>query len=178
MSDSQITGFALSPQQQRILALDTARSVDPYVTQIFLEVKGGMDLQRLQGALSAVVARHEILRTRFVSHPGLRAPLQVVEPEGAVLLEFAGASEQRGATNVPDFCSLPGTKFDLAVARPLRAVWFQRGENVGILCLSFPAVCADAGIVRPLVDGLTVALSANGAHSGSGEELQYADAAE
>lgn len=56
-----------------------------YVVQIRLSIRGGVDPERLQAALQAVVDHNEVLRTRFVPLQG--APIQVVLSKLSVPLE-------------------------------------------------------------------------------------------
>ncbi len=56
----------LSAAQRRILALqDVNPSSSAYTSTIALQLRGHLDLGCLQGALNAVIARHDILRTFF-----------------------------------------------------------------------------------------------------------------
>src|SRR5579871_1733986 len=89
MPTTETVGFPLSPQQERILSLDSSHHVFPYVTQLKLSITGTVDQGRLEKAVARVIAKHEILRTRFVPHPALRTLLQVIAPEGSFAAETA-----------------------------------------------------------------------------------------
>ncbi|WP_299570056.1 non-ribosomal peptide synthetase [uncultured Williamsia sp.] len=59
---------------------------DPYVVQQTANLVGAVDVARLRRALTAVVARHDALRTRFVATEQ-GAVVQVVDPAGTVDLD-------------------------------------------------------------------------------------------
>ncbi|HEX2223980.1 MAG TPA: hypothetical protein VHN15_07225, partial [Thermoanaerobaculia bacterium] len=67
-------GFRLSLQQRRLffLGAGAARTVGR------VEVPAGVAAAKVREALAEAVARHEILRTFFVSSPGIKVPLQVI----------------------------------------------------------------------------------------------------
>jgi amino acid adenylation domain-containing protein len=71
--------WPLSFSQQRLWFLDqidAARSA--YNVPITLRMKGNLDIHAFENALNRVVARHEILRTHFVSEQG--KPVQIIHP--------------------------------------------------------------------------------------------------
>ena len=85
----------LSFAQQRLWFLDQLVPDNPFynIASSYLLV-GPLDQGALARAISEVVARHEALRTRFVSRGG--RPHQVVDPAGPVELEvvdLSGAAE-------------------------------------------------------------------------------------
>ncbi|HET8841908.1 MAG TPA: condensation domain-containing protein, partial [Ktedonobacteraceae bacterium] len=81
--ETTIHGFRLSPQQQRIWLLWQEGRVQP--VQCTLLIEGNLDKTRLNKALRACIARHEILRTIFQKVPFLGLPLQMIEDEGRML---------------------------------------------------------------------------------------------
>jgi hypothetical protein len=86
-----------------------------------LDVRGHLDIDALHSALDAIVARHEILRTRFVETS--EGPRQVVDPPGSLFLERLDLRgvETRGATVtrlIEERIRLP---FNLESDPPLRA---------------------------------------------------------
>ncbi|MFI1568685.1 amino acid adenylation domain-containing protein [Streptomyces sp. NPDC020490] len=61
-------GFALTPLQQSYLAgRDEVFELGNVASYVYHEIEGHWDLDRLQAALNAVVARHDCLRSRFTS---------------------------------------------------------------------------------------------------------------
>ena len=82
VSSPVTAGFALSPKQALILG--TGSSALHVTAEATLHRP--LDAERVR----AVVARHEILRTRFAAVPGALEPVQVVEPDGTLGLRVAG----------------------------------------------------------------------------------------
>src|SRR5262245_44797348 len=61
----------LSFAQQRLWFLDQLEQHSPmYNMPIAARMRGPLDILALERAINAIVARHEMLRTRFVSHEG------------------------------------------------------------------------------------------------------------
>jgi amino acid adenylation domain-containing protein len=72
--------MALSFAQQRLWFLDQLEPGSLLYNEAFVvELRGTLDLPRLERALQQVVSRHESLRTKFVSIEG--RPAQVISPE-------------------------------------------------------------------------------------------------
>ena len=75
----------LSFMQERLWFLD---QLEPGATILntpaAVRLRGELDLERMRGALDALVVRHESLRTRFPTVDG--APVAVIEPPGPVAL--------------------------------------------------------------------------------------------
>src|SRR5215204_3228897 len=82
-SASTTTGYRLSPQQKQVWQ-EQQHSPANYCSQALLVVNGVLDSERLRAATSAVVARHEILRTSFPRRPGMRTPMQVIHEEPSI----------------------------------------------------------------------------------------------
>jgi hypothetical protein len=78
MQDEAATSFRLSPQQE--LAWSARPDGPVGGAQMALQLTGELDGKRLRAALDHVVERHEILRTTFRRRPGMKTPLQVVNP--------------------------------------------------------------------------------------------------
>ncbi|MGH3615019.1 MAG: amino acid adenylation domain-containing protein, partial [Pseudonocardia sp.] len=87
--------LALSFAQQRLWFLDQfAPGESGYVTAFALGLCGDLDLEVLVGALGALVARHESLRTTFETIGG--RGVQVVHPPAPVSLPVRDLSESAG----------------------------------------------------------------------------------
>src|SRR5215217_5056730 len=82
-----VEGYRLSPQQARIWALSGGEGGAAFRAGCVVLVEGETDAAAVGRSLSAVVARHEILRTRFESVAGMALPLQVVEEPREVTVE-------------------------------------------------------------------------------------------
>ncbi|MFF9021160.1 non-ribosomal peptide synthetase [Streptomyces eurythermus] len=116
--------------QQRIWFLDQLRPGTPdYLLPLALRIRGGLETDALLGALTAVVERHEVLRTGYRQDAGRL--LQCIAPEAEVPfreLDFtdlpASGREARLARLIEDELRLP---IDLARQPPLRAVLARVG---------------------------------------------------
>src|SRR5215469_10154989 len=135
-------GFPLSPQQQRLLSLAEGFSIGPFQAQIKLQLHGAVDCSRLEHALILVVGRHEVLRTKFKSHPAFKSLLQVIMPEAEEHGIHISLCEQTGST--PG--SLSGTRinFDLARGETLHAALLTISPMRSVLYLAVPSLCGDA----------------------------------
>lgn len=72
--------FPLSPAQQRLWFIDTLQDGQTvYLIPATLRISGTLDSALLHRCLNEIVARHEILRTSFISKEGV--PRQVIAPE-------------------------------------------------------------------------------------------------
>ena len=73
----------LSFSQQRLWFFEQLEpGRDVYGVTLALRLRGHLDIEALERSLSTVVARHEALRTTFVSVDG--EPVQVIHASGAV----------------------------------------------------------------------------------------------
>ncbi len=79
-----LEGVALSSQQNRIWRLqqETHRNLR---TRFAIIMRGPLDRACLEAAWHQVEERHQILRTSFEYLPGIKDPLQVVQPHGSSL---------------------------------------------------------------------------------------------
>jgi amino acid adenylation domain-containing protein len=124
----------LSSGQRRLWFLDR---LDPggtqYVLPHVMRLHGAVDRAALRQALTEVVTRHEILRTRYVSADG--EPGQVADPPGELPLSTATATgeELEGVLG-----ELVGRPFDLAAGPVLRATLVTMAdadEHLLVLCV-------------------------------------------
>ncbi len=178
-------GFPLSPQQRRLWRLRQSEGASPFVARCAVEVEGPLDPAVLEQALADLAARHEILRTRFVTTSGMKLPLQAVLDRGGFTF-----SQHR----------LAGRGEDGAVAamRELERIWralgspsppgddaAPRGDLVELsatrwrLLLALPGLCSDGVGLDNLVADLASCLSRRLSGGEPLEEpLQYADLAQ
>jgi amino acid adenylation domain-containing protein len=177
MQETQTTaGFRLSPQQDQRLGSGEA----PGAAQCAVLLEGPVDPGRLQESLDGAVARHEILRTKFVQPAGMRTPQQVIgaysapawsldqEPSAAALID-GGAALGKLMTREA------GRGFDLERGPLARALLAGAGEQSPVLLLTVCDACADATSLLLLVRELCE--SYRGAEI-SPDPVQFADYAE
>ncbi|QMU71796.1 non-ribosomal peptide synthetase [Streptacidiphilus sp. P02-A3a] len=111
--------------QQRLWFLDQLRPGTPdYLLPLALRIRGDLDTGALLGALTAVVERHEILRTTYRQDGGTL--VQRISPDARFPFDQSdvtgtpeGAREERFARLIEDELRLP---IDLGRQPPLRAV--------------------------------------------------------
>ena len=134
----------LSFSQQRLWLLD---QIEPggaaYIIAGALELRGALDASALERALSALVHRHESLRTLFVNTEG--EPLQVVSERGAWTLAVADLSgevdaRERLRTLLREEAS---RGFDLARGPLFRARLYRLAPDTHVLLLAMHHIISD-----------------------------------
>jgi amino acid adenylation domain-containing protein len=135
----------LSFAQQRLWFLD---QLDPgstgHVLPSPMEWRGPLDVAALGAALGAVVARHEVLRTRLVAGADGN-PYQVIDPPAPFPLPVADVSTAANplamAQEIVAVDSV--TPFDLAAGPLIRAVLIRLAPEEHVLALSVHHVVSD-----------------------------------
>jgi len=176
--------WPLSFAQERLWFLDQLSAGSPvYNVPIAIRMEGRLDVAALKRALSALVERHEALRTLFVTVDGI--PSQTISPARPVELPVEDLSalpeeEQRQQLEEKvDSCAR--RCFDLA-ADPLLSPYLIRcGDQDHTLVLNLHHICADGPSMRILHQELATMYQA----FTQGEEpslpplpVQYADYAQ
>ncbi|MGC5568945.1 amino acid adenylation domain-containing protein, partial [Streptomyces sp. FR-108] len=135
----------LSFAQQRLWFLDQLEPGSPeYNMSTRLRLTGDIDLPALGATLDAIVARHEVLRTRLVADAE-GVPHQLVDPPAAVplpLLDLSGSEDPRGEAEgliIKDGL----TPFDLANGPLLRATLVRMAPDDHVLVLGMHHVVFD-----------------------------------
>ena len=168
----EIEGYPLSPQQRRMWSLNEMRAFER--ARAVIHLSGNLDRKRLQDAWELVVARHEILRTRFVTLPGL-SPLQVIGDSYRPELPFTDLSDL-----TPDAQreAMAGTVTDGPPAvdrdRPLELHLWQLERDSYALTVELSPLCADVRSMRNLFADELRAAYAGSVDSGD-DPVQYAD---
>ncbi|MFD3658961.1 condensation domain-containing protein, partial [Streptomyces sp. NPDC058620] len=137
--------LALSFAQQRLWFLDQMEpgSAEYNVPQPVIW-PGGLDIAALGEALSAVVARHEVLRTRLVAGPD-GVPHQVIdspEPFPLVVADVSGDAEPLAAARELMLADAV-TPFDLADGPLIRATLIRVRHDEHLLALAMHHVVSD-----------------------------------
>ncbi|MFE0751267.1 amino acid adenylation domain-containing protein, partial [Gordonia sp. NPDC058843] len=165
----------LSPAQRRIWFLET---LDPggagYLIPAVLRLSAAPGPGRGDGrrtpdpavvaaALADLLARHEVLRTRFVSVDGV--PEQVIAPAGDPRHDVRVASpiDMRGADEVDisaTIAEITTRGFDLEAAAPVRARLLRVADDDAILVLVVHHIISDGGSVAPMVADFVAAYQA------------------
>ncbi|WIM94399.1 amino acid adenylation domain-containing protein [Actinoplanes oblitus] len=168
MTETQIQGFGLSPQQD--LVWRTAKDNDGRVaaTTAVVELTGPLDSARLGAAVRHVLTQHEILRTRLVLPSGYVAPVQTIADRVDARIEPAG----------PEAASAPGTPAEALLAdEPVRLRLVRLGDDRHLLLVGGSAGVFDRASAALFTAGLAEAYAGPVAASDE-ESLQYADLAE
>jgi amino acid adenylation domain-containing protein len=175
MSEPVVDTFEVSPLQEHLLP-GAARGPAAAI-QVLIGVTGALEPSALERALEAAVARHEILRTTFTRRPGIRVPLQAVNPQlrpswRALDLRSLGAAEQAARLTQlrRDELERP---FDLATGPLVRAALASLAEDRHTLVLTLSSLCADITSIAPLARELAHGLG--GSEPLPEDPLQYPD---
>ncbi|MYR83791.1 hypothetical protein GTY41_02230, partial [Streptomyces sp. SID685] len=127
----------LSFAQQRLWFLDRLRPGDPrYNSAVAVRFTGPLDHKALSGALAAVVARHEALRTTFEETDG--RPAQRVDPAGPVPLPVRDTTDLDA-----DLRAEYARPFDLRQGPLLRALLLRESAVSHILLLTAHHIVTD-----------------------------------
>ncbi|MBT2779855.1 non-ribosomal peptide synthetase, partial [Lysobacter sp. ISL-54] len=146
----------LSWAQQRLWFLDQLdhSAGAAYHMPVALQLSGDLDRTALQNSLNRIVARHENLRTRFVSQSG--APVQVIDPvdTGFVLIDHdlsdltADAQTSAVATQSREEARAP---FDLAQGPLIRGRLLRLSEHEHVLLVTQHHIVSDGWSIGVLV---------------------------
>ncbi|WP_241778689.1 non-ribosomal peptide synthetase [Streptomyces sp. AcH 505] len=173
----------LSFAQRRLWFLD---QLEPgraeYLIPMGLRISGPLDVPALEASLSELVARHEVLRTRFVTD-GDGTPGQLVDEPRPLPLAVhdlrsvadAGAREEAAVALVDTEGFRP---VDLATGPMVRALLVRLGDEDHLLSLTIHHIAFDGWSVGVLSRELTTLYTARvtGVAAGLPEPpLQYAD---
>ncbi|MEV0728030.1 amino acid adenylation domain-containing protein [Polymorphospora sp. NPDC050346] len=123
-----------------------------------LRLVGGLDVGALVGAVNEVVARHEVLRTRFVAVDG--EPVQVIGGVGVVdvpLVDLSGLGVGVRAGEVARWVREAGLRpFDVAVGPLVRWVLLRVSEGEHVLLVSAHHIVFDGWSGSVLLRELSV----------------------
>src|ERR1051325_7986564 len=140
MQNGIVEGYRLSPQQKHLwLQESTAGSRR---VQCVVRITGRVDLSALKAAWVELIRRHEILRTAFVSVPGVELPLQVIreQVQAELLVREVRVWEE-----------LWRRPFDYESGEVVRARLVQVGEAEQELVVSVSGMCADGQTLKNLI---------------------------
>ncbi|BCX68943.1 non-ribosomal peptide synthetase [Pseudomonas izuensis] len=149
----------LSFEQQRLWFLEQlSAGGGEYNVVSAVQFDGELNVSALQSALNAVVARHEILRSRIVRDTDGELAL-AIEPQALIPLRVATLHadsaevwEQLGCEATH---SETGYRFDLATQLPIRATLIQRsGHDQALLLLNVHHCATDDASSQNLLDEL------------------------
>jgi len=171
-----IQGFRLSPQQEHLWLLQQLDPSPAYRSRCAVLIAGDLDRAALAAALAGLVARHEILRTRFEKPRGVERAAQAIgEPSAPLIRDVEVDDSGIEAAAERLFAELEQQPRDLAQGAPLIAALARLATGEHLLGLDLPALCCDGPGLRNVVAGLA---QAYGGETAAAEPMQYADLAE
>ena len=122
-----------------------------------LKLTGALDLRALRGALDALLARHESLRTTFPAVDG--KPVQVVGPAGPFELPVVDLSGREEAERGPEAQRLVAEEawrpFDLSQRPLIRALLIRFGTDEHVLLLAMHHIISDGWSMAVLLGELS-----------------------
>ena len=120
-------------------------STAPYNIPVALRLRGALDVPMLERALSEIVRRHEILRTRFADEAG--RPVQVVDPPRPLAVEIVDlrslAADAREAEAKRLVDEGTATAFDLARGPLFRVRLLRLDDSDHVLDMLFDHLVFD-----------------------------------
>ena len=164
----------LSFAQQRLWFLDQLEPNSPmYNMPVAVRARGPLDRRPLSQAMNAIVARHEMLRTRFVSREG--EPVQEVMPPSPVniaVVELRGLPpDRREAELLARLREVARETFDISKDLPLRVTLFELASDDHALMLNMHHIASDAWSFGVFFEELKAFYN----HFAHGDTLQLAD---
>ncbi|SOD90976.1 non-ribosomal peptide synthetase [Streptomyces sp. Ag109_G2-15] len=142
--DTPTASFA----QRRLWFLDQlAGQSTGSMLPLVLRLRGSLDAARLERALSGIVERHEVLRTRFTAVGG--EPVPVVDAPAGIVLE-------RTEADGPDdlFARYLGRPVDLSAQHPVRATLARVAPDEHLLLVEVHHIAVDGWSWGVLLDEL------------------------
>uniref|UniRef100_UPI00164026A6 non-ribosomal peptide synthetase n=2 Tax=Burkholderia gladioli TaxID=28095 RepID=UPI00164026A6 len=136
----------LSSEQQRLWFLDRMLPDSTlYHVPVTLRVTGALDVAALTGALEAIVARHEVLRTSFVIEQGMPTQrIAAVQALDMPLIELgslpAAEREEEALHRIREAARLP---FDLASGPLLRGMIVRLAPDHYVIALTLHHIAFD-----------------------------------
>ncbi|WP_225828864.1 non-ribosomal peptide synthetase [Streptomyces naphthomycinicus] len=175
----------LSFAQQRLWFLD---QLEPdraeYLLPFAFRIRGSLDIDALNAAFTAVVARHEILRTRFGTD-ATGSPVQLIDPARPVRMlvrDLRGADDATTREEaLADVLREDGLRpVDLGTGPMLRALLVRLADDESVLAVTVHHIAFDGWSVGVLVRELSAryaeAVADRSGTSGPGPlGVQYAD---
>ncbi|MEM8663717.1 MAG: condensation domain-containing protein, partial [Pseudomonadota bacterium] len=117
-----------------------------YNVPVALKIDGPLDADALGDALDALIARHEILRTRLVSAEGRLT--QSIDPAEPFPLQMERVAPERLAARLHTLARMP---FDLAGEHPMRGHLLRAGKGAHFLLLNLHHSATDGWSQQLLV---------------------------
>ncbi|GAA2410191.1 hypothetical protein GCM10010191_18690 [Actinomadura vinacea] len=151
----------LSFAQQRLWMIEQLAPSSAYNFPLVMRVRGALDGDAFEAALTDVMARHEALRTLIVEREG--RPFQRVVPAAEARPEVrvveAAPSDSQGRLDAVLATAL-GQRFELSAEPPLRAMIVRLDENEHVVALLLHHITTDEWSDGPFLRDLSTAYAA------------------
>ncbi|MER2086144.1 amino acid adenylation domain-containing protein [Rhodococcus sp. (in: high G+C Gram-positive bacteria)] len=145
------TPAPLSRNQRSMWVLNQRNTASgAYNLPICIEIDGELDVPALRQAMTDLVGRHDVLRTRYPGTP----PVQVVDPPSAVTVETRLVGDIEVEALLQEFGS---RGFDVAADLPVRWMLLQVSPVRHVLAVSFHHIAVDGVSMRTVVGDLLTA---------------------
>jgi amino acid adenylation domain-containing protein len=151
---SRAQSLPLSFAQQRLWFIDQLEPMNAfYNIPVAVRLSGALDQAALEGALTEVVRRHEVLRTQYTEVDG--EPVQVITAAAAFSLSLTDlshlAQSEREAEAKVIASAEAGTGFDLRCAPLLRARLLRLSADEHVVLLTMHHISSDGWSVAVLL---------------------------
>jgi len=151
------TGFPLSFAQSRLWLVDRLRPGGlAYAVPVGWRLRGDLAPDAMRRALDALVARHEVLRTRYVAPSGV--PAQVIDPVGRpewATVDLVGLADAARDARLHELIDgVVGRPFDLTAEWPVRARLFRLRTDEHVLLLVLHHIAYDGWSLDVLANDL------------------------
>ncbi len=164
--------YALSPQQALLLR---SRPGNPFRSQLVVEIPAGIGEQQLRAAFVEVVARHEALRTTFISPPGMTGDLQAVHDELPPRWRSTSAAAATIEALAPLLAAELEGAVDMTSSSPVSVVTVSLPDSRSWAVVTVWSACADPASIDILVNEVGVRCAGR---SLGDPPLQYPDFAQ
>ncbi|WP_042429244.1 non-ribosomal peptide synthetase [Streptacidiphilus anmyonensis] len=154
--------------QRRLWFLDQlAKDASGSLLPLALRLRGPLDADALERALTGIADRHEVLRTRFTAVGG--EPVPTVDPAGSSTLERVEATDVASL-----FAEQLARPLDLATEHPMRAVLARLAADDHVLLVTIHHIAVDGWSWDVLMRELAAGYQGEAV---AAPALQYADVA-
>lgn len=175
MLTETLSGFRLSPQQERLWSLRQNSSA--YGAFCAVVIEGVLDANFLKAAVQDSINRHDSLRSHFHRLPGMKTPVMVIAEQCVPqweAMDWTGLSLQTQEIQIVKL--LQATQYfpeDITQSSLLRVKLLQLASDRHLLILSIPALCLDAWSLRHLVQEISDRHRESALDRTAREEVQY-----
>ncbi|HEY1570243.1 MAG TPA: amino acid adenylation domain-containing protein [Pseudonocardiaceae bacterium] len=152
---------ALPRSQQRLWLTDQFDATgQEMLVPLVLRLAGSLDVSALRSALTAIVRRHEVLRTSVVTQGADSEPMALVRPVETFDLAVTDVPPEADLAAIVDAELLAG--FDLAGGLPIRARLFRVAADDHVLCVSVHHIAFDGWSITVFENELVAGYNGSG----------------